>query len=228
MNDGDPNQTNDEEELLRRCAAGDNAAWTDFLRRYGAFLDYMVRRALISKRGGRMPSADDVAEVRDEIVTWLLANDGRVLLTYRAESRLTSWLGVVVGRRARRIAQRGQGLRQKTVSLDALTAEATSHLAANTDTSDGGPRESALAKLAAALEELSERDRLLLRGAFYDKRSYAELAEEVGVRTDSVGQLLYRAKSRLKKRLGGDLFLETLSGLLLAWLPLLVKGSPTP
>jgi RNA polymerase sigma-70 factor, ECF subfamily len=226
MSDGPPTKTS-EEELLRRCATGDNAAWTDFLRRYGAFLDYMVRRALISRRGGRMPSADDVAEVRDEIVAWLLANDGRVLLTYRAESRLTSWLGVVVGRRARRIAQRGQGLRQKTVSLDALTADATSHLAVSSE-GESDSRQAALQKLAVALEDLSERDRILLRGAFYDKRSYAELAEEVGVRTDSVGQLLYRAKSRLKKNLGGTLFLESLSGLLLAWLPLVLKGSTTP
>ena len=79
-------------------------------------------------------------------------------------------------------------------------------------------------RMADALESLSARDRVLLRGAFYDKRSYAELAEEIGVRTDSIGQLLYRAKSRLKNRLGGDAFLETLSGLLLVCIPWLLKG----
>ena len=124
---------------------------------------------------------------------------------------LTSWLGVVVGRRARRIARRGAGLREKAVSLDALSPEATSHLAVD-QREDQTPRQLALAQLTEAIESLSQRDRLLLQGAFYERRSYADLAETLGVKTDSVGQLLYRAKSRLKKKLGGERFLESLSG----------------
>ena len=108
-------------DLIARCAEGDDDAWAEFFRRYGRFLDYMIRRALSS--GGRIANPDDVADVRAEIVAWLVANDGRVLRTYRGESKVTSWIGVVVGRRARRIAQRGAGLRNKTVSLDALTAD---------------------------------------------------------------------------------------------------------
>ena len=108
-----------------------------------------------------------------------------------------------------------------------IGADATSHLASDAST-QRSPREAALAKLAQALEDLPERDRILLRGAFYEKRSYTELAEEIGVRTDSVGQLLYRAKRKLKKNLGGDGFLESLSGLLLVCLPWLMKGGWTP
>jgi RNA polymerase sigma factor (sigma-70 family) len=200
-------------DLIARCADGDDEAWAEFLRRYGAFLDYMIRRAL-SSGGGRLPSHDDVADVRAEIVAWLVANDGRVLRTYRGESKVTSWIGVVVGRRARRIAQRGRGLRSKTVSLDALTADATSHLAMDAG-ADGTPRAKALSALGEAIEALSDRDRALLKGAFYERKSYAELAEELGVRPDSIGQLLFRAKSRLKKKLGGERFLESLSGLAL-------------
>ncbi len=207
-----PSSTPSEEtRLLQRCADGDDDAWELFLRRYGNFLDYMIRRALVATRGGRLPSPDEVADLRDEIVAWLLHEEGRVLRTYRGESKITSWIGVVVGRRARRLARRGAGLRSQTVSLDALSAEAASHLAVDA-AEDTTPRQQALARLAAAVEELSERDRRLLKGAFFEKRSYAELAEELGVRTDSVGQLLFRAKNRLKKRLGGTQFLETLSG----------------
>ncbi len=202
-------------ELLRRCADGDDAAWSDFLRRYGAFLDYMVRRALAS--GGRLPGPAEVADVRDDVLAWLLEHDGRVLRTYRGESKLTSWIGVVVGRRARRVARRGAGLAHRTVSLDALTAEATSHLAVETRAGPS-PREAAIARLGEAVEKLSDRDRALIRGAFYERRSYEELAAELGVRTDSIGQLLFRAKQRLRKHLGDGSFLEALSGLLLALL----------
>lgn len=212
----------DDLELVTRCADGDDDAWSEFLRRYGAFVDFMVRRAL-SGQTGRIPPPDEVADVRDEILAWLVEHDGRVLRTYRGESRLTSWIGVVIGRRARRIARRGAGLEARTVSLDALTADATSHLAVETR-ADASPREQALGRLGEALEALPDRDRLLLKGAFYEKRSYNELAEELGVRPDSVGQLLYRAKQRLKKELGDGSFLEALSGVVLAVLSWVERG----
>ena len=220
---GDPDPRVEEVALVQRCAAGDDDAWADLLRQYGRFLDFMVRRALAGARG-RIPSPDEVDEVRDEVLAWLIADDNRVLKTYRGESRLTSWLGVVVGRRARRIARRGESLRMKTVSLDALTADAASQLVRDPG-ADQTPRHRALAQLADAVEKLSERDRLLIRGTFYEKRSYAELAAELGVRTDSVGQLLFRAKKRLKKHLGDSAFLEALSGFLLAGLIWLVRGN---
>lgn len=213
-----------EVELLLRCADGDDRAWSEFLRSYGAFLDYMIRRALMATRGGRLPSPDEVTDIRDEVVAWLAADEGRVLRTYRGESRITSWLGVVVGRRARRIARRGAGLASRTVSLDALTADATSHLALEASDGGGDARQAALTRLADALEELPERDRALLKGAFFDRRSYEELARDLGVRTDSVGQLLFRAKRKLKKVLGGEAFLERLSGFLVAVLSLLTRG----
>lgn len=220
-----PDETSADVALVARCADGDDDAWAEFLRRYGNFVDFMVRRAL-SSQGGRLPGPDEVIDVRDEVLAWLVENDGRVLRTYRGESRLTSWIGVVIGRRARRIARRGAGLDAKTVSLDALTPEATSHLAFDASGDDAaGSREQALGKLGAALDAIPERDRLLLKGAFYEKRSYTELADELGVRPDSIGQLLYRAKQRLKKQLGDARFLEQLSGLLLPLLFLVERRS---
>ncbi len=210
-------------ELTRRCARGDGAAWEEFLARYGPFLDFIVRRALAGVRRGNLPTPTQVEEVREEILAWLLENDGRILRTYRGESKLTSWLGVIAGRRARRIARRGAGLASKTVSLDALTEEATTHLSIEDAAADedADVRAQALARLATALEELPERDRNLLRGAFFDERSYEDLAAEAGVKTDSIGQLLYRAKDKLKKKLGGLPFLERLSGFAVALLPYL-------
>jgi RNA polymerase sigma-70 factor (ECF subfamily) len=212
--------SSDEEELIQRCADGDDEAWSELFRSYGRFLDYVVRRSLSGAKG-RVADPSQVAEVRDEVVAWLLQNEGRVLRTYRGESKLTSWLGVVVGRRARRIARRGEGLRAKMVSLDALSADAATHLAC--EPQDDSPRQQALAKISEAVAELSDRDRTLLEGAFYENRSYAELAEALGVRTDSIGQLLFRAKKRLKKQLGGEDFLKALSGSVLASLLWLVE-----
>ena len=206
--------------LLRRCAHGEDEAWTEFLTRYGPFLDFIVRKALTSTRRGTPPTQAKVEEIRDELVAWLLENEGRVLKTYRGEAKLTSWLGVVAGRRARCLARRGLGLSSKMVSLDALTEEAATHLSVQEAAADEdeGVRAQALARVASALDELPERDRALLRGAFFDERSYEELAQEVGVKADSIGQLLYRAKDKLKKKLGGLPFFEKLSGFVLFFL----------
>lgn len=218
-----PRMGQDEVDLLRRCAKGDDAAWEEFLARYGPFIDFIVRRALVGVRRGNPPTPHQVEETREEVLAWLLDKDGRVLETYRGESKITSWLGVVVGRRARRIARRGAGLASRTVSLDALTEDAATHLAVEEAAADEDQdvRAAALTRVARALDELPERDRALLRGAFFDERSYTDLAEEIGVKPDSVGQLLFRAKDKLKRKLGGLKFLEHLSGCLVALLPYL-------
>jgi RNA polymerase sigma-70 factor (ECF subfamily) len=210
-------------QLLRRCAKGDGSAWEEFLQRYGPFLDFIVRRALAGTRRGQSPTPVQVEDVREELITWFLENDGRVLKTYRGESKITSWLGVVAGRRARRLARRRAGLDSKMVSFDALTEDAATHLSVENAAADEdeGVRAQALSRLASALEELPERDRNLLKGAFFDERSYTELADEAGVRVDSIGQLLFRAKDKLKKKLGGLPFLERLSGFVVTALSLL-------
>ncbi|MEZ0230476.1 MAG: RNA polymerase sigma factor [Planctomycetota bacterium] len=206
--------------LLRRCANGEDEAWTEFLSRYQPFLDFIVRKALVASGRGKLPTQTKVEEIRDELIAWLLENDGRVLKTYRGEAKVTSWLGVVAGRRARRLARRGLGLSSKMVSLDALTEDAATHLSVEQAAADEDEdvRAQALARVASALDELPERDKALLRGAFFDDRSYDQLAQDVGVKPDSIGQLLYRAKDKLKKKLGGLPFFEKLSGLALAFL----------
>lgn len=207
----------DDLELLERCARGENAAWTLFLERYGDFIAYMIRRA------APQLSQNEVQELHDEIIAWFFERDGRVLKTYRGESKVTSWIGVVVTRRVkRRIRQRIQktlGL----VSLDALTVDAATDLAADARRDRGGFRPEAIDALREALGALPERDRILLEGAFLHKRSYEELAEELGVKEGSIGQLLFRAKGKLKKKLGGEKFLDSLSGLLVALLSSLVS-----
>jgi RNA polymerase sigma factor (sigma-70 family) len=208
--------------LLRRCASGEDEAWQEFLSQYGPFLDFIVRKALIATRRGNVPTQSRVEEVRDEILTWFLENEGRVLKTYRGEAKITSWLGVVAGRRARRLARRGLGLSSKMVSLDALTEEAATQLSVRSRGAEDAAleedeelRAQALARVASALEELPDRDRALLRGVFFDERSYEQLAQEVGVKPDSIGQLLYRAKDKLRKKLGGLPFFDRLSGFVL-------------
>ena len=124
---------------------------------------------------------------------------------------------------ARRIRDEGG-----TVSIDALSHDAGAELA-DDGRRDTGFRAPAIDALRDALDALPERDRKLLTACFLQKRRYDEIAEEIGVRENSIGQLLHRAKKKLRKRLGGEKFLETLSGSILALLSLFGPGSgPSP
>jgi RNA polymerase sigma-70 factor (ECF subfamily) len=54
-----------------------------------------------------------------------------------------------------------------------------------------------------ALEQLSDKDRLLLRMIFYEERDKAEVCKSLGVTRASLRVLLHRAKLRLKERITG-------------------------
>jgi RNA polymerase sigma-70 factor (ECF subfamily) len=65
----------------------------------------------------------------------------------------------------------------------------------------GLEREDARQLLAACLEELSERHRIVVIRRLVEKRPSAEVAEEITVRPDNVRAILHRARKRLQDRL---------------------------
>lgn len=198
----------DDLELLEECAAGSNDAWTEFLDRYGRLLRFVIRKSA----SAGTPN-NDLDELYDEIIAWLFEKQGRVLRTYRGDSKLSSWLGVVVTRRVRRLQQQRRGRHGPTVSIDALSLDASTQLTDN-HYNDAAYRPEAVDALREALKDLPERDKTLLTGFFLQKRKYDDLAKEIGVKEGSVGQLLTRAKRKLFKAMGGEKFLEKLSGTL--------------
>jgi RNA polymerase sigma-70 factor, ECF subfamily len=197
-------------ELVSACADGDNNAWTVFLERYDKFLYFIIRRCGFSET-----REHEVDDFHDEILAWLLGNEGRVLRSFRGESKLTSWLGVVVTRQVRRLIKRKIQKDGGTVSLDALSLDAGTELADQNRNDRAGYKPEAIDALRTAISSLADRDRKLLIGFFIEKRRYEDLAKELGLKEASIGQLLFRAKNKLKKKLGGESFLEKLSG----WIP---------
>ena len=73
------------EELLRRCAAGgDEAAWREFLRRFGPALDAGVRR--VARQAGLAGDSASREELLQEVYCRLLENRGRILLDCRGDT----------------------------------------------------------------------------------------------------------------------------------------------
>jgi RNA polymerase sigma factor (sigma-70 family) len=186
-----------EAELARRCAAGERAAWERFVDAYGGLLQGLVRR-MLSRRTGRAQDPD-VEEVSAEVFLALLRRDRLLLRRYDPTWRLSTYLGVIARTEVvRHLRRRGRGGPSAPVDAAAqVPAPAVDPAQALLDEE----RAAAIASLRAALDELAERDRLLLTLRYLDGRDYRAIARAVGTSPESVGQLLTRAKARLAKRL---------------------------
>lgn len=186
-----------EAALVAACADGDPVAWERFVARYGTLVAALARR-MLTRRAGRVGDAD-VDEVVSAVWFALLREDRKLLRRYRPEFRVSTYLGVIarteVGRHLRRAAARPASL-----STDAEAGggpPADPRAASPLRDLVRRERDAAVAALRAALEALPPRDRLLLTLRFLEGLDYGRIADVLGVRRDSLGQWLHRAKARL-------------------------------
>lgn len=187
-----------EADLVRACAEGDARAWERFVDRYSGLLAALARRMLV-RRTGRADESD-VDEVVGGVFLALVKGDRRLLRRYRAEFRVSTYLGVIcrteVGRLLRSASRREAQLGDGPDGGGMADAGAESPLTSL----ERGEREAAIAGLRVALDALPPRDRLILTLKYLDDLDYGRIADVLRVRRDSVGQLLHRAKLRLAER----------------------------
>jgi RNA polymerase sigma-70 factor, ECF subfamily len=187
----------DEAELLARCAAGDAAAWEEFVRRYGVLLAALARRMLA--RALHVVSDADVDEVVADVFLALLRRERVLLKRYDPAYRVSTYLGVICRSEVGRLLRR-RGGPARASSLE----EERAPVAPGPDPCEqaaAAERGAALVALRKALEELAPRDRLLLTMRFLEGYDYRAIGAALKLSPESVGQLIHRAKQRLAERL---------------------------
>lgn len=162
-----------EAERVQALIRREEGAWEAFLDLYGAVLDRAIRRAGVP--------ADQVDDLIGEICVRLLAEDGRRLKAFRGDCALSTWLwhlarGAALDHARRRVPG-PLGDLEIPAPAPALLDETE--------------------RIREALKRLPERSRAALRMAFWEEKSYAEIARALGVSPESVGPLLARAKEEL-------------------------------
>ncbi len=182
-------------ELLAQVRAGDNEAWGELYRLYGAAIFRFCRRLL--------PAREDAEDATTEIFMKVRQKLG----TYDSSRPFTAWLYKVASNhcwdtlRRRRIRQD-----LETGDLDTLPLE--------------HPDPSQLERLQAehsskevrnGLAALPDRARMALVLRYYADMSYEEIADTLGVRRAFVGVLLLRARDQLRDALAGGADAGTLS-----------------
>lgn len=195
MPDRDPTPGDlDDRGLVARLVGGDAAAWEQFVRKHAPLVFAMVSRVL----GGPSGDESDVEDAVQAVFAKLWDDDCRRLRTFRGTSRLSTWVAAIARRQALdHLRSRKRRDSHVAASIDGVDALAD-RLAAEVE----GPEERMAAKdlaraLEAALALLGARDRLLLAWIHVDGLTYADVASLLGVRENSIGPLLGRARKRL-------------------------------
>ena len=134
----------------------------------------------------------------------------RARKTYEAGAKFSTWLFTIAGNVARN-ASRSLGRRQEVSEVDAARGqEAPSgpQLLAATALDASGMMPNRIAEgseraeiVRAAVEALSERQRMALMLSRFENMSYVEIAESMGLTTQAVKSLLSRARVNLKDML---------------------------
>lgn len=168
--------------LLPLATAGSSEAFsTLFNRHYAAIHAFAYRLCLCATE------AEDIAQE-----TFIQA--ARALATFRGQASFKNWLYTIATNRARdRLRQR-----QRRERLDnALQAEITPTTDAAPDSLPERHEE-----IRAALGSLPLAHREVINLVFYENMNHAEAARVLGCAESTVSWRLFRAKSKLRQRLG--------------------------
>jgi len=184
----------DELALARACAAGHNAAWELFLRRYREKLH------LAALRIAREDSA--ARELADTLYADLYGTSTRdgqrvsKLASYTGRGSLEGWLRTVL---AQEYVNRYRRTR-KLVSLEEESEDGVQFRAP-----DPVPAAASDSRLAQATDEvlglLSGQDRTVLSAYYLDGRTLAEIARMLGVHESTISRKLDKLAKALRKQI---------------------------
>ena len=177
MSPSDDVAQNRELELMTRLRAGDSAAMTELLRRYGPSLNRLVGRLT----GWSADSDDILQEVF--LVAWQKAGQ------FQGTGSLEGWLRRLAVNRCKNHRRARNAFQRLTKRVARWSAQATGG-----DPPDGGE----IAELRFAMMRLKSADRAVLVLYYLEELSGDEVADLLGVRVESVHMRLHRARARLR------------------------------
>ena len=169
-----------DEELLRACRRGDEAAWEALVRRYQRLVYAVPRRAGLDE--------DAAADVFQDVFATLLENveaieqPSRLHAWLVTTARRKTWLAIKRARRTHPLDdEEGEGGEVASIPDEALAQLEQQHL------------------VRAALSELEERCRTLIELLFYraEPPAYSEVAAALGTTEGSIGPTRARCLKKL-------------------------------
>lgn len=189
-------QSDPDVRLMLRVREDDASAFAELVQRYEARLVRLMRTI-----GPRQDLAEDLTQETFMRVF-------RARKSYEPGAKFSTWLFTIAGNVARNAA-RSQGRRHEVNEVDAPRRDMSAsdpHLLAATALEASGMMPARVvegteraAVVRAAVDALSERQRMATMLSRFENMSYDEIAETMGLTTKAVKSLLSRARVNLKE-----------------------------
>lgn len=174
--------------LLDRCLNNKPRAWEDFVDRYMGLVVHVINHTA-QCRSLRLSTADR-EDLTAEVFLAIIDNNMAVLRHFRGQSSLATYLTVI----ARRVI-----VRKLVEGRSALPLSEMVHQAASDDP-DAEQRISDQEELQRLLGELRGSEAAVVRMYHLEGKSYQEISRVVGMPENSVGPMLSRARTKLRRR----------------------------
>lgn len=180
-----------ESALIARCRAGDTDAFAGIVDRYQGMVAGVVARAL------RNP--DDTADVVQEV----FVRAYRALPSFRAESKLSTWLYRIALHTAMRHAGKSARERQFRAEQDPELPDRLASLPSDPDESPEvlAWKHMSHATLRDAVHELPEKQRAVIIMHFFESKSCEEIAEILNVNVGTVWSRIHYAVRKLRSHM---------------------------
>lgn len=183
--------------LLERCLEHKSRAWEDFVDRFMGLVLHVVNHTAQARSVRLTP--EDRDDLCAEVFLNIIKDDFAILRRFRGQSSLATYLTVVT----RRIVVRKM-MRKKTATT--LAAGAAGRSA--TDVADPGPqpeqRITDHEEVERLLEGLGDGEARIVRMYHLEGKTYQEIARVVGVSENSIGPILSRARSKMRRAGAGQ------------------------
>lgn len=171
------------ERLLERILNDDRDAWDRLVRDYTGFLTAIARKIFATY--GAANVTHDIEDAVCEVWKNLIENDRRVIRLCLERHNFLQTLQVLTRNRCVDILRR----RQNPLAIDDVHP-------AQPETPKA---EFSAEEINRLLEELPQRERILITLFFLQGKKYREIADLTGIPQNSIGPTLARALARLRK-----------------------------
>jgi RNA polymerase sigma-70 factor (ECF subfamily) len=178
--------------LLDRCLNNKPRAWEDFVDRFMGLVVHVINHTA-QCRSIRLTAADR-EDLAGEVFLAIVDNNLSALRNFRGQSSLATYLTVI----ARRVVVRKLVNGRTAVPLGDMVAQTAAEEA------ELEKRISNQEELDQLMGELRGSEAAVVRMYHLEGKSYQEISRVVGMPENSVGPMLSRARSKLRRRAGAD------------------------
>ncbi len=185
-------------ELVERCIQKDEAAWSEFIKKFKHVVDLSIRKKLTHLKFNF--NSEDVKDISQDVFSEIWNKNKLSLL--EEKEKILSWLCIVAQNAAIDFIRSKAVINKRVVSsldveegLDAFDAIASKALSP-ADQAENNELEVIVDEF---LSSLKDQDRLILSLNLYYDKSHIEVSKILDISINTVSTIIRRSKENLKK-----------------------------